>query len=144
MDIGLDFFASFSKSIAVGSTTNLWSILVMDGQSNLKTLFPRLYALETNKDAQFRDRWQYVNRSWHGVWSWRTPPRGRSLEELHHLIDLPSSMDFRTQGTDKWVWIEDKQRIFSVQHMSSLIQSKMLDSEEVLNQVCWNPILPIC
>ncbi|GKD90205.1 hypothetical protein Tco_1365712, partial [Tanacetum coccineum] len=47
----------------------------------LKLYFPRLYALETNKETKVKDRWVMSNGSGSNSWNWRSQPRGRALDD---------------------------------------------------------------
>ena len=54
---GLNVYASFSKIRAAGSLSNFWKDPSVGQGVPLKEYYPRLFAIETNKDASFKDRW---------------------------------------------------------------------------------------
>ena len=108
----------------------------------LKDKFPRLYALETDKEIAFKDRWSYSNGNWHGSWDWRTPLRGRSLDEFQELLTFLSGASFKPQGSDFWKWSWDKKGMFSVKKMASIIQGTLSQGVAAGANFHWNSLVP--
>ena len=55
--------SSFKKKLATGSQALFWKDMAVGQGSRLKELFPRLYALENDKNVFFKDRCSFVNVS---------------------------------------------------------------------------------
>ena len=66
-DMAINFQSSFSKSIANGSSVKFWVDEAVGPGERLKDKFPRLYALERNKEVEFKDRWFFHNGYWQGA-----------------------------------------------------------------------------
>ncbi|KAJ9535108.1 hypothetical protein OSB04_un001812 [Centaurea solstitialis] len=139
---GQTLIASFSKTIAKDSQSLFWEDLAIGQGSKLKDIYPRLYALEKNKNACFKERWILVNGSWCGAWDWKSIIRGRSLDDLQSLENQLSSMSFNMSGQDFWTWDLGKNGVFSVKQMTKFLQNSS-DSEEDDSVCCvWNPLIP--
>ena len=110
--------------------------------SKLKDCFPRLYALEKNINACFKDRWSFINGFWKGLWDWRTEIRGRAQDDLLALEMLLSSSTFRMEGSDQWSWGWDKSGIFTVKQLSKLLHnsSGLNPGENALR--FWSKLIP--
>ncbi|XP_024990648.1 uncharacterized protein LOC112524938 [Cynara cardunculus var. scolymus] len=139
---GQNVIHSFTKQIAKESNSLFWKDASIGQGSKLKDLFPRLYALERDENAVFKDRWTYINGSWCGAWDWKTTIRGRCLDDLLALERQLSQTPFNTSGEDVWSWNWNKKGIFSINHMSKLIQG-VVDSNGGSNETCfWSPLIP--
>ncbi|KAJ9551016.1 hypothetical protein OSB04_015061 [Centaurea solstitialis] len=90
--------------VADGSQSSFWHDKAVGHGISLCERFPRLFSLEVNKRATFKERWSWVNGAWQGTWEWRTILRGRSLEDFNNLVNLLLSSDFKISGTDTWRW----------------------------------------
>ncbi|PWA54419.1 hypothetical protein CTI12_AA436230 [Artemisia annua] len=65
-------------------------------------VFPRLFALEINKECLVSYRWKLVNTVRLGNWNWRYEPCGRVVEEL---VGLEQVLKFLTAfDLEKWQW----------------------------------------
>ncbi|GKD34056.1 RNA-directed DNA polymerase, eukaryota [Tanacetum coccineum] len=110
--IDLNFKNSFVRKVADGASTSFWHDPWCGDGTSLKDKFPRLYALELNKDCNVKDRGLVVNEAWIGSWDWRIPPRGRALDDLNALHSSLSSVLFLPNGYDKWIWSYDAVGLF--------------------------------
>ncbi|GKF35568.1 hypothetical protein Tco_0112326, partial [Tanacetum coccineum] len=106
-DIVPSFRSSFILKISNGSSISFWKDAWCDSGIPLMDLFPRLYALKTNKECKVRDRWRLCNGVWGGVWSWRIPLRGRPIDDLVKMVDILGNLFFSSNGVDKWAWSSD-------------------------------------
>ena len=97
---GHPFLSSFKKHIAKGLNSLFWKDEAVGGDHKLKDLFPRLFALEKDKNVPFKDRWNLHNGSWSGSWDWRSVVRGRSSGDLCEMEALLRYMRYRDTGSD--------------------------------------------
>ncbi|GJZ86962.1 putative RNA-directed DNA polymerase, eukaryota, reverse transcriptase zinc-binding domain protein, partial [Tanacetum coccineum] len=101
--------------LPVGSQMRLsggWQGIIDRDGSVLKDKFPRLYALEMNKDCKAKERGQVVNKTWIGEWVWRIPPRVRAQDDLVVLSSLLNATVFSNNRCDKWYWSYDTSGCF--------------------------------
>ncbi|KAJ9561194.1 hypothetical protein OSB04_006354 [Centaurea solstitialis] len=140
---GQNFLSSFKKSIAKDSDSLFWKDETVGGGVKLKDVFPRLYALESDKNARFKDRWKFTNDSWSGSWNWRTNLRGRSVGALIDLESRLTNMQIRVTGSDKWSWSWDEKGEFFVKHMVKLLNGNQRSRDTVVFSRFWNNLLPI-
>ncbi|GJZ64247.1 hypothetical protein Tco_0620668 [Tanacetum coccineum] len=114
----------------------------LDKGVRLKDLFPRLFALENNKDCLIVDRWKLIEGSWRAVWDWRINPRGRALDDLTNLFLIIGDLSLSPGTNDKWLWSCDATGVFKVRSITSLIQNKLLEYCKVDNYLLWNSRIP--
>ncbi|GJZ03380.1 putative RNA-directed DNA polymerase, eukaryota, reverse transcriptase zinc-binding domain protein [Tanacetum coccineum] len=69
---------------------------------NLSFLCKWKWRLYTEKDALW-----LVDGLWRGKWSWRVPPKGRSLDDISSLITLMENFHLNPLDLDKWSWMGD-------------------------------------
>ncbi|GJX41892.1 hypothetical protein Tco_0256882 [Tanacetum coccineum] len=74
--IGVPLDSLMTPKIVSGEQTSFWNDDWLTAGVSLRESFPRLYALEIEKDCRLCDRWKVMNGNWQGVWAWRSPPRG--------------------------------------------------------------------
>ncbi|XP_024982131.1 uncharacterized protein LOC112518597 [Cynara cardunculus var. scolymus] len=108
----------------------------------LKDLYPRLYAMERDKNALFKERWNYINGAWRGAWNWKSTIRGRSSDDLKALERHLSQMTFNTSGDDVWSWNWDKNGFFPVNLMSKLLQGAVDTNADNNDISFWSPLIP--
>ncbi|GJY03179.1 RNA-directed DNA polymerase, eukaryota, reverse transcriptase zinc-binding domain protein, partial [Tanacetum coccineum] len=60
------------------------------------------------------------------TWSWRVPPRGRTLDDLSNLINLIGNVSLSSDADDKWVWMLHPSGALNLKALSSMIQDKIL------------------
>ncbi|GKF96819.1 hypothetical protein Tco_0292640, partial [Tanacetum coccineum] len=106
----------------------------------LKDLFPRLYALDTNKNCKFKDRWRVVNEVWGGNWEWRIPPRGRALDDISALNTVIGNLTLSNDAvdSDSWTWSMDGSSKFKVRTLVHCIQNLTLADCDLGEHHVWN------
>ncbi|XP_071699700.1 uncharacterized protein [Rutidosis leptorrhynchoides] len=120
-NVGTSFTSSILKRIGNGTTINFWHDKWI-GSENLKTLFHRLYMLESHKEASVADRILHVNSTSIGKWEWTRIPRGRAMNELEELNNLLSSVTI-SDRPDSWKYSLDTSGIFTTSSLSNLINT---------------------
>nr|GEV34830.1 potassium channel AKT2/3 [Tanacetum cinerariifolium] len=76
----IPFRNSFSKVVGNRDNILFWKDTWCSSGSYFMTDFPRLFALENNKDCKLADRWKCINGYWDEVWHWHCSPRGKSID----------------------------------------------------------------
>ncbi|GKE21150.1 RNA-directed DNA polymerase, eukaryota, reverse transcriptase zinc-binding domain protein, partial [Tanacetum coccineum] len=66
-------------------------------------IFPRIFSLDKYKDCKVGDRWGEVNGVWGGMWSWRVPPRGISLDDIRTLSILIGDLRLLESENDNMI-----------------------------------------
>ncbi|GJY36796.1 hypothetical protein Tco_0422174 [Tanacetum coccineum] len=116
---GVHLLSNCKKKVGDGIDTS-YSCDVWLGDINLKSIFPRLFALESNKEVCVHDK---VNEGL--AYSFRRLPRGGvesyQMESLLSLLlsSLASSM------SDRWIWALDGMGEFSVASVRSYIEDNL-------------------
>ncbi|GKB16966.1 hypothetical protein Tco_0850889 [Tanacetum coccineum] len=114
----------------------------MKMRDRLKDAFPILYALENVNDCKVMDHRCFANNVWGGNWSWRVPPRGRTIDELSSLILLIGNLFIISNGTGKWIWTGDASGKFKVSSLTKSIQNFALGDSAIGYHHLWNPWIP--
>ncbi|GKD26730.1 RNA-directed DNA polymerase, eukaryota, reverse transcriptase zinc-binding domain protein [Tanacetum coccineum] len=133
---------SFKLKVSNGSNTLFWKDPWCGVGSPLKTIFPRLYALESNKDCTISDRWCWLNNSWYSNWSWRSSLRERNLDDLASLIGMIGNLALSRDGNDQWSWTRDVSGKFKVKSLSRNIQNLSLKDFIMGKHHRWNSWIP--
>ncbi|GKD04286.1 hypothetical protein Tco_1179260 [Tanacetum coccineum] len=131
-------YNSFGLGVSKGSGTSFWADPWCPNGSVLKDLYPRLFALETQKDCKVSDRWKCSSGTWSGNWSWRLPPRGRAIDDLLSLECLIGSLILDSYGDDKWVWMGDASGSLKVKTLSKSLQKLLLANDLIDKHCLWN------
>ncbi|GJS35609.1 transposon TX1 uncharacterized [Tanacetum coccineum] len=105
-------------------------------------IFPRLFALDTYKDCKVCDRWGTVNGVWGGMWSWRVPPRDRSLDDIRTLSILIGDLRLLESENDKWTWSSDVSSSFKVKTLTKKIERHLLNGSMIGEHHVWNSWIP--
>ncbi|GKD85787.1 hypothetical protein Tco_1356941 [Tanacetum coccineum] len=125
-----------------GSNTSFWKDVWCTGGIRLMDAYPRLYALESQKDCMISDRWCLENGTWGVKWAWRSRPRGRALSDISSLLSAIGNLSLSPDGSDKWSWTLDASGKFKVKTLTKSIQNIML-ADEALGEVhLWNSWIP--
>ncbi|GJX89544.1 putative RNA-directed DNA polymerase [Tanacetum coccineum] len=140
--LGIPFRNSFSRKVISGVDTLFWKDIWLDDGSCLMAKFPRLYALDSNPNCHFFDRWVLKEDDWRGCWSWRVQPRGRSVGELHSLLSLINGLSLKTGVSDDWKWTLNSNDGFSVNCLSKLIDHQLHSSPILSLSPTWNSWVP--
>ncbi|GJT68519.1 putative RNA-directed DNA polymerase [Tanacetum coccineum] len=142
-DTGVAFSHSFIKKVSDGDTTLFWEDSWVAHGPCLKLRFPRLYALETNKEAKVKDRWMMSNGNGSSSWNWRSQPRGRALDELNSIHNLLNGAQITAGSPDRWFWNYDSKGMFTVKRLTSLINNHILNNDSSIPHHIWIPWVPI-
>ncbi|GKD44047.1 RNA-directed DNA polymerase, eukaryota, reverse transcriptase zinc-binding domain protein [Tanacetum coccineum] len=103
----------------------------------LKLSFPRLYALECEKDVSVATK--LIDSSLTS--SFKRNPRGGSEEEQYLLLMESVAPVILSNSNDRWVWTFDSAGDFSVKSVRTLIDDSFLPS--VGNEARWINVVPI-
>nr|GEV54553.1 RNA-directed DNA polymerase, eukaryota [Tanacetum cinerariifolium] len=118
---GFDFMSLCSKKVGDGNNTNFW-FDIWKGESNLQDTFPRMFALETDKQSTVAAKIAQVDGSF------RRPVRG-SLEQdqFNELISFIDSVSL-SFSQDGWVCNASGDGSFRVKDIRNLIDDLILPS----------------
>lgn len=136
------FNHSFTRPLSDGSNTLFWKDVWGENGVRHMDKFPRLFALETNKDCIVCDRWRLENNVWGGKWAWRSPPRGRLCDDLASLLSLIGSLTLSANNDDKWLWTHDASGIFKVKTLSRRLQDLTRIDHSLGSHHVWNSWIP--
>ncbi|XP_071712395.1 uncharacterized protein [Rutidosis leptorrhynchoides] len=140
-DLHVDFKNSFVKKIGDGSTTSFWNEQWV-GDTKLSTLFPRLYRLESLKEAVISDRISFANTGPTFNWAWSRQPSGRSLNELDCLVDLIAGVPFDRDKADSWVWTLASNQQFTIKRLTNFVDEQLLQQAEQQHETIRNNLVP--
>ncbi|GJT47678.1 RNA-directed DNA polymerase, eukaryota [Tanacetum coccineum] len=117
---GIDVSNCFKIKLGNGENTSFWDD-IWHGDSALKYLYPRLYALESCKDVKVASKLSHARLDF----SFRRDPRGGAEEE--QFIDLSNQIEsvILTNSRDRWIWTLEGSGEFSVASVRKLIDDKM-------------------
>ncbi|GJV27687.1 hypothetical protein Tco_1384135, partial [Tanacetum coccineum] len=106
------------QSVHPGNSRDVmfWNDVWLECGVRLKDKYPRFFALETNQDCLETVYWKYRNGSWVGDWN------------VNH---------------DRWQWSLAHDGHFSVNHLSKLVNDKVLDGFALSRNHIWNNLVPI-
>ncbi|GJT57588.1 hypothetical protein Tco_0992642 [Tanacetum coccineum] len=82
------FNVSFTLKVYNDLDVMFWSDPWCENGIRLMDMFPRLYALENNKECKVVERWILSNDILGGNWSWRLDYHGRDTDDLSTMVDL--------------------------------------------------------
>ncbi|GJZ43010.1 RNA-directed DNA polymerase, eukaryota, partial [Tanacetum coccineum] len=122
---GIDIFSHCKIRIGNGQSTHFWKNRWIDDHSLLGK-FPRLYALETNKDISVADK-LHPSLSF----SWRRSVRGGI--ESHQFNHLSSLLDYvsLSNSEDRWVCDLSGDGVFRVKDVRNLLDEFFLPKSNV-------------
>ncbi|GJS98405.1 RNA-directed DNA polymerase, eukaryota [Tanacetum coccineum] len=132
---GVDLISHCKIRVGKGTGTSFWKDLWI-GDNLLKLSFPRLFALEENKDISVADKMNTSISS-----SFRRQVRGgvesQQLDQLSLLLDtvILSNMD------DRWFWDLNGDGVFQVKDVRSMLDEAFLPKMEVPTR--WIKSIPI-
>nr|GFC11609.1 RNA-directed DNA polymerase, eukaryota [Tanacetum cinerariifolium] len=118
-----------------GMRTSFWNDFWI-GDTQLKYLFPRLYALESIKESSVADKLQA-----HIASLFRRAVRGWvETQQLNHLLDLLGSV-ILSNMEDRWVWDLNGDAVFRVKDARNLLDETFLPKDDVPTR--WIKCVPI-
>nr|GEZ74861.1 RNA-directed DNA polymerase, eukaryota, reverse transcriptase zinc-binding domain protein [Tanacetum cinerariifolium] len=94
--LGVDLISHCKKRVGNGMLTRLWSDVWL-GDKQFRYLFPRIFALEVNKDCTVADKLQVSL----DLSLWRSVRGGAEAHQLDQLQELTSSMVL-ADSVDRW------------------------------------------
>ncbi|XP_071695872.1 uncharacterized protein [Rutidosis leptorrhynchoides] len=129
--------------VSHGGTTSFWHEQ-WSGGGKLSILFPRLFMLERDKDATFKDRVQKNGSNLAFSWNWSTEPTGRTRSELDRVVELLQSLNFDSSSTDSWCWSfgSSSSWLFKVKDLSVAIDAKLLGNVSSTHPTFHNNFVP--
>ncbi|GJX40150.1 hypothetical protein Tco_0255140 [Tanacetum coccineum] len=120
--VGIDLNSLFTRKVGTGSSIAFWHDNWI-GPSDLKSLYPRLFALETNKECRISDRCFTLNGLTHHVWAWRRVVRdGHKMDQLRDLLGLINNF-CPSNSPDSWAFTLSTQKSFTVASMRREIEN---------------------
>ncbi|KAJ9551049.1 hypothetical protein OSB04_015094 [Centaurea solstitialis] len=141
---GVNFKDSIFRKIANGKHSKFWEDCWLAAGVKLRSLFPRLFALDVNGSCSVADRFVVDNGVWKWNGSWRSPPRGRACRELEDLSRLVEKVQLTPDASDRWIWSLHESGFFSSKALSLLLESKKFGNILVNgSKFCWNNLVPI-
>ncbi|GKD46102.1 RNA-directed DNA polymerase, eukaryota [Tanacetum coccineum] len=132
--LGVDLISHCKKRVGNGMLTRFWSDVWL-GDKQFRYLFPRIYALEVNKDCTVADKLQVpldlsLRRSVRG---------GAEAHQLDQLQELTSSMVL-ADSVDRWYWDLNGSGIFCVKDVRKLLDDSFLPKDA--NATRWIKSIP--
>ncbi|GJS54510.1 RNA-directed DNA polymerase, eukaryota [Tanacetum coccineum] len=132
---GVDLISHCKIRVGNGMNTSFWNDCWI-GDSMLKHLFPRLFALETIKDIYVADKFRVPITC-----SFRRPVRGRfEAQQLDHLMGLIEST-LLSNSDDRWVWDLYGDGVFHVKDVRNLLDETFLPKVDTPTR--WIKCIPI-
>ncbi|KAK9054389.1 hypothetical protein SSX86_025467 [Deinandra increscens subsp. villosa] len=129
--------SSFKKDVGLGNETR-FRVDNWIGEEPLLTMFPRLYALENNKNCFVCHRMPGGDR----MWEWRRPIRSGVEEaqfcKLNALLNSPVRIN---NSGDSWKWNLDGKSEFEVKAIRKKIEE--VDLKGNFPPTRWNKSVPI-
>lgn len=124
------------KIIGNGQQTLFWNEAWL-GPNTLASLFPRLFALEVDKECHISDR--FDGRTW--TWAWkRTISSSRVLAQLENLKDMLPNI-LLNEADDSWSWDCNNVNIFTVAQVRSHIDHMLLQDSQS-SPTTWISLVP--
>ncbi|GJU68923.1 putative RNA-directed DNA polymerase [Tanacetum coccineum] len=94
---------SFALKVSSGLVTSFWVDPWCPNGPILKNVYPRLFALETQKDCKVADRWKFFN----GIWVWKGDASGslkvKSLSKSIQNLLLASDIIDKHSLWNSWI-----------------------------------------
>ncbi|GJT07082.1 RNA-directed DNA polymerase, eukaryota [Tanacetum coccineum] len=118
---GFDFMSLCSKRVGDGNNTSFW-FDIWKGDSNLHDTFPRMFALETDKQSTVAAKIAQVDGSF------RRPVRsGLEQDQFNELVSYIDSVSL-SSSQDRWVCNASGDGRFRVKDIRNLIDDLILPS----------------
>nr|GEZ26924.1 RNA-directed DNA polymerase, eukaryota [Tanacetum cinerariifolium] len=126
----------YKKKVGNGENTSFWDENWL-GDDNLKSIYPRLYALEEQKSISVAVKLQHPSL----VHSFRGLPRGGVEEVQLDSLHSRTSVVILPNTADRWVWSLDASGSFLVKFARNFIDDIFLPKVEVPTR--WVKVIPI-
>ncbi|GJS61833.1 RNA-directed DNA polymerase, eukaryota, reverse transcriptase zinc-binding domain protein [Tanacetum coccineum] len=133
---GIDLLGFAKKKVGNGEKTLFWDDLWI-GEDVLKSQFPRLFALELQKDISVAKKMSHSSLAFF----FRRMPRGGVEEEQFNNLNSCTSAFILPQIEDRWVWSLSSTGDFSGNSARSFIDDKLLPNFD--SPTRWVKVIPI-
>ncbi|GKA47992.1 RNA-directed DNA polymerase, eukaryota, reverse transcriptase zinc-binding domain protein [Tanacetum coccineum] len=138
--VGMNLNLLFTHKVGAGSSIAFWHDNWIR-PSNLKSLYPRLFALETNKECRISDLCFTQNGLPYHIWAWRRVVRdGHEMNQLRDLLGLVNSF-CPCDTPDSWAFMLNTHKYITVASMRREIEKHILCDQPSITR--WNKSLPI-
>ncbi|PWA87141.1 RNA-directed DNA polymerase, eukaryota, Reverse transcriptase zinc-binding domain protein [Artemisia annua] len=134
-DRGVDLISHCHIRVGNGLCTQFWNE-VWIGDTPLRVLFPRIYALEINKDCSVADKLQYSVTS-----SLRRTVRGGVEAFQLDLLQKTIESTMLSNMEDRWVWDLNGDGVFRVKDVRTLLDECFLPKAPTATR--WVKYVPI-
>ncbi|GKD93012.1 RNA-directed DNA polymerase, eukaryota [Tanacetum coccineum] len=132
---GVDLISHCKIRVGNGRRTSFWNDLWI-GDASLRFMFPRLYALDTNKVCTVADKMNAPLTS-----SFRRTVRGGAeSQQLAHIFDLLGPV-ILSNMEDRWVWDLNGDGEFRVKDVRTLLDETFLPKADIPTR--WIKTIPI-
>nr|GEX78914.1 RNA-directed DNA polymerase, eukaryota, reverse transcriptase zinc-binding domain protein [Tanacetum cinerariifolium] len=135
LDRGVDLISHCHIRVGNGLCTQFWNE-VWIGDTPLRVLFPRVYALEINKDCTVADKLQYSVTS-----SLRRTVRGGVKDFQLDLLQKTIETMILSNMEDRWVWDMNGEGVFRVKDVRTLLDECFLPKAPTATR--WVKYVPI-
>ncbi|GJU77186.1 RNA-directed DNA polymerase, eukaryota [Tanacetum coccineum] len=132
---GVDLISHCKIRVGNGRRTSFWNDLWI-GDASLRFMFPRLYALDTNKVCTVADK---MNAPLTSSFC-RTVRGGAESQQLAHIFDLLGSV-ILSNMEDRWVWDLNGDGEFRVKDVRTLLDETFLPKADIPTR--WIKTIPI-
>ncbi|GLU05147.1 hypothetical protein SLE2022_222630 [Rubroshorea leprosula] len=131
----------FKWKVGDGSCVKFWSDIWV-GDKSLKNLFPRLFAMSTNREGLLQDMGLWGTDGW--VWDcrWRHGCRGRAASEEEQLRELINGVKLKIDGVDSWRWIHSGDGSYSVKVAYDFLTPKVSILDGKWSKIIWSKYVP--
>ncbi|GJT58236.1 cytosolic glyceraldehyde-3-phosphate dehydrogenase [Tanacetum coccineum] len=134
-DSGVDLISHCHIRVGNGLCTQFWNE-VWIGDTQLRVMFPRIYALEINKDCTGADKLQYSVTS-----SLRRTVRGGVEASQLDLLQKTIEATMLSNMEDRWVWDLNGEGVFRVKDVRTLLDECFLPKAPTATR--WVKYVPI-
>ncbi|GJX43473.1 hypothetical protein Tco_0260149 [Tanacetum coccineum] len=133
---GTDLIGFIHKKMGTGANTSFWEDMWM-GDVAFKSLYPRVYALESCKSVTVASKLSHENVGYSLL---RVPRGGAEQVQFLELLANVKGISLAAMR-DMWAWSLEGSREFSVASIRKLIDDRMLP--EVSPKTRWIIVVPI-
>ncbi|GJV86034.1 hypothetical protein Tco_1525932 [Tanacetum coccineum] len=133
---GIDLVSFIHTKLGNGANTSFWEV-AWRGESEFRTLFSRMYALESHKKIDVASKLSHTGLEF----SFRRAPRGGAEKSQFELLKEKVEGCTLVDMKDRWVWALAGSGDFSVASVRKLIDDFMLP--EVSSKTRWIKMIPI-
>ncbi|GJY06599.1 RNA-directed DNA polymerase, eukaryota [Tanacetum coccineum] len=133
---GVDLLSLCSRKIGNGASTYFWND-TWCGDLPFKIQYPRVYALDTDKNCLIANRISLTD--WSGILR-RNPRGGAEQSQFDAILSAIENVTL-SDKSDSWQWLVNGCNGFSVASARSLVDSFFLDGDTIATR--WNRFIPI-